>query len=167
MHTIELSVGRSPVAIKPTKAPCLHTKNQRNKVRETLFTHPVAHICVGDHTQTTHWVSGSAIRCFLIHKLNTGIATAATSLHFPDVTFEVLYGKQKHTCQLSTSASVEIAFQTAPFMPHPALGTSRALAIRFEKKWDDLIMLRFSFFQRGRIGLNNLVSIMQPISLYG
>ena len=28
-------------------------------------------------------------------------------------------------------------------------------------------MLRFSFFQRGRIELNNLVSLMQHISLYG
>lgn len=64
---------------------------------------------------------------------DTGIATAVTSLYSTDVTFEVLYGKQKHTCQLTKLVTVEILLQMPPFMPHLALGTSRALAVRFEE----------------------------------
>lgn len=66
---------------------------------------------------------------------DTGIATAATSLYSTDVTFEVLYGKQKHTCQLSKLVTVEILLQMPPFMPHLALGTSRALAVRLGENW--------------------------------
>lgn len=66
---------------------------------------------------------------------NTGTATVVTSPDSTDVTFEVLYGKQKHTCQLSKLVTVEIPLQTPPFMPHLAPGTSRALAVRFEENW--------------------------------
>jgi len=37
MDTIELTVGRSPSDIKPSKAPYLHMENLRNKIRGLLF----------------------------------------------------------------------------------------------------------------------------------
>lgn len=64
-YTIGLSVDRALLA-RPTKAPSLHTENFRKKKRRASFTYPITHICIHDHTQATHWVSGSAVRGFLI-----------------------------------------------------------------------------------------------------
>lgn len=50
MDTIELTVGSSPLAIKPTKVLCPHTKKQTNEIRGALLKYPITHTC----TMTTH-----------------------------------------------------------------------------------------------------------------